>query len=138
MRTLLKMRKENLLLRHWELEVVLFQQNLSAYNGSNPEVIHEIRINIKKLRAYLQLYFLIGKKKDAKLLFKETEGLFSLLGKHRDIEINKLKVNDIAGNDAELAELYLAWLQGLQNELDSVSQTLSHYHLAGLKQLTIN
>jgi CHAD domain-containing protein len=131
------MRTENLLLRNWQSEVALFRQSLSAYDGSNPEHVHQIRIHIKKLRAYLDLYLQISKKKDAKPLFKETENLFSLLGKHRDIEINKLKVPGFAADDDELAELYLAWLQSLQHQLNAVPETLSRYPLAGLEQLTM-
>ena len=83
---------ENILLQHWESELTTLKENMYSYTTSDTEMTHKIRVGIKKLRAYFKLYFFIYKKEETKELFKDTVDLFSLLGKHRNIQINKEKV----------------------------------------------
>lgn len=78
----------NFLLRHWNKEQRIFLLNLAILKKEiNPKAIHDLRVSVKKLRAYLKLYSIICKP-SVKNDFSETEKLFSVLGKHRDLEIN--------------------------------------------------
>ncbi|HEY0670406.1 MAG TPA: CHAD domain-containing protein [Sphingobacteriaceae bacterium] len=130
------MQKDNFLITNWESEKNSFRNNLDAFDGINPELVHKIRVNIKKLRAYLSLYGLLYKNKFIKDLFKETEQLFSVLGQHRNFDILKENIDEDLNKDPILIQAYLAWLQTLQAELPSISDTLSHYRSTGLDQIS--
>ena len=79
----------NFLLRNWNKEQRIFLLNLGILKKEiNPEAIHDLRVSVKKLRAYLKLYGIICHDSAWKHEFTETEKLFSILGKHRDIEVN--------------------------------------------------
>ncbi|HEY0733165.1 MAG TPA: CHAD domain-containing protein, partial [Chitinophagaceae bacterium] len=83
------MAAENILLHHWETELARLKENIHSYTNPDTEMTHKIRVGIKKLRAYFKLYLFIYKREETKELFKPTEDLFSLLGRHRNIQINK-------------------------------------------------
>jgi CHAD domain-containing protein len=79
----------NLLLRNWNREHRIFLLNLGILKKEiNPLAIHDLRVSVKKLRSYLKLYGIILREPGWKSDFIETEKLFSILGKHRDIEMN--------------------------------------------------
>ncbi|HEY0772321.1 MAG TPA: CHAD domain-containing protein [Sphingobacteriaceae bacterium] len=130
------MQRDNFLIIHWESEKNLFLDSLDAFDVINPELIHKIRVNIKKLRTYLSLYGLLYKNKFINDLFKETEQLFSVLGQYRNFDILKENIDEDLNKDPILIQAYLAWLQTLQAELPSLSDTLSHYKSTGLDQIS--
>jgi len=53
----------------------------------NPAAVHDIRVTIKRLRAYLDLYILIKKEPEWEYFLSKTEILFNVLGRHREVEI---------------------------------------------------
>ena len=72
----------------WEKEQKILNKNLSVLKKHpGKEAVHDLRVAVKKLRAILKLYFLLAGKPLPEYLLKETEQLFSILGKQRDIEI---------------------------------------------------
>ena len=88
------MNKTNTILIHWSREQKIFKKNLLLLKKKpgKTEAIHELRVAIKKLTAYLHLYALLQKEtdslsgKDEHLLTKTTE-LFEITGRQRDVEI---------------------------------------------------
>jgi CHAD domain len=72
----------------WKKEQKVFYKNLAVLKQHpGKKAVHDLRVAVKKLRAALELYFLISEKQPGVNLLKETEQLFSILGKQRDIEI---------------------------------------------------
>ena len=124
---------ENILLQHWESELTTLKENMYSYTTSDTEMTHKIRVGIKKLRAYFKLYFFIYKKEETKELFKDTEDLFSLLGKHRNIQINKEKVE--AYLHAE-HQPYLDWLENKQQALPQINDAIHNYSFRNIDRLT--
>jgi len=83
------MRSSNLILLHWNNEYQHFKKNLTVgRKKGDSEAIHEVRVTIKKLRAYLKLLLIFTNKKTEDELFAKTEELFKVLGRHRDVEIS--------------------------------------------------
>lgn len=73
---------------HWKRQQRGFLQNLAKLTQQQEtKAIHDLRVAIKKLRAYLKLLAILVNKIDSETGFKKTEQLFDVLGKHRDIEI---------------------------------------------------
>lgn len=72
----------------WEKEQKIFNKNLAILKkrpGKKP--VHDLRVAVKKLRAALNLFFFItGIPKPEKLLI-DTNKLYSIIGKQRDLEI---------------------------------------------------
>jgi CHAD domain-containing protein len=76
------------ILPEWKKQQQVFLKNLvELRTKEQPDAIHDLRVATKKLRSYLKLLSLLFKKNDYKAWFKKTEYLFSVLGKHRDIEV---------------------------------------------------
>lgn len=74
---------QNPMLRNWQSELQAFDKNfLLLTEDLSPESIHDFRVSIKKLRSYSRLFDNAGVKKIA-------ESLFSILGRHRNLEICK-------------------------------------------------
>ncbi len=72
----------------WEKEQNVFNKNLAVLKKDpGKKAVHGLRVAVKKLRAALELYFLISEKPSGGDPLKATEQLFSILGKQRDIEI---------------------------------------------------
>ncbi len=85
--------KSNTILVHWEKERKVFENNLLILQRKiRGEAIHELRVAVKKLNAYLQFYSLLQKEKDPlinlnKQLLAKTSELFDITGRQRDVEI---------------------------------------------------
>ena len=129
------MSADNFLLSHWQREVESLKKHLRKFSTERIEVIHKFRINIKKLRAYLRLYLLISKRKTDRELFVETEKLFSVLGDHRNMELNKSHANKIFPENKELAIAFVTLLDNFQSGL-GVDSILKDYEPSGLDELT--
>lgn len=85
---------------YWEKEQKLFNKNLAVLKKNTvKEAVHELRVAVKKLRAAHKLYLLITEKPLPEDPLKETEQLFSILGKQRDIEIC-LEIIDSSGKES--------------------------------------
>ena len=89
---------DNFILKHWIKQQTVFLQNLEELKkqgkADTVEVVHDLRVAVKKLRAYLKLLGRLPGIKGYTRLFKKTEDLFNVVGKHRDIEmaLERLKV----------------------------------------------
>jgi len=111
----------NFILKHWIKQQTVFLQNLEQLKkqekADTVELVHDLRVGIKKLRAYLKLLGTLSGKKGYTSLFQKTEDLFNVVGKHRDIEMA---------------------LEGLKvfEKSKKIPYTAFRYHLeAGLEQL---
>jgi CHAD domain-containing protein len=129
---------DNPLLRHWQTQVLVFQKNLSLLKGQmNVEAIHDLRVAIKKLRSYFKLYAALFKKKDTEKLFAGTKELFSVLGRHRNIEMSKQLLLSFAGKNKRISDPLLVHLQLLQDQISDYSkQVLEQYETKDLNDLT--
>ena len=83
------------LLGEWKATKNEFDKNLPILqSGLKEEAIHDIRVAIKKLRAYCELLNELDKSTDNNLPL--TKSLFDILGKHRewDTVLKLLQHND--------------------------------------------
>lgn len=127
------MAAENILLHHWETELTTLKENIHSYTKPDTEMTHRIRVGIKKLRAYFKLYLFIYKKEETKELFKPTEDLFSLLGRHRNIQINKERAE---ANLNPNHPFYLTWLENKEKSLPPIKDAIMSYSFINIDQLT--
>ncbi len=87
------MNKSNTILVNWEKERKIFEKkNQILQRSKDGEAIHELRVTVKKLNAYLQIYTLLKNEKDPhfnlnKQLLTKTTELFDVTGRQRDVEI---------------------------------------------------
>ena len=129
---------DNPLLKHWQTELRVFQKNFSLLNKQmNVEAVHDLRVAIKKLRAYFKLYAALFKKKNTEKLFAGTKELFSVLGRHRNIEMSKQLLLSFAGKNKQVLDPLLVHLQLLQDQIsDYGKQVLQQYETKDLNDLT--
>ncbi len=129
---------ENPIVRHWQTELQIFHQNFSLLqNEVNTEAIHDLRVAIKKLRSFLKLYTILLKKKDIEDVFTKTKELFSVLGRHRNIEITKELLLSFADKDKPVLNSVLVYLQILQDQINPYcQQTMQQYKEDELNGLT--
>jgi CHAD domain-containing protein len=128
------------ILIHWKKEQKVFNKNLAVLKQHpEKEAVHDLRVAVKKLRAALELYFLISEKPWQENPLKETEKLFSILGKQRDIEIC---LELIAISEKETGEKYAALKYYLRSLLSVAckwtKKAVQHYkkkELAGIALL---
>lgn len=91
----------NILYKSWENESAVFEKNLTRLKTRlTVKLIHDIRVCIKKLKAYRRLYYLLEKSDETKLKLKETNNLFDTSGRMRNIQIciSQLKKYEKANN----------------------------------------
>lgn len=89
-----KMDAPAFIVTHWQDEQKAFRKNLEILKDHpDKDAVHDIRVAIKKLRAILELYIYLAAEKLWENPLHETEILFKVLGRQRDIEIclDKLK-----------------------------------------------
>lgn len=100
------MHKTNLILDHWKKEEKTLSKNLILLRQKlSKEAIHDLRVAIKKLRAYQELFFVLQKETEripgeTETYFHKTESLFNILGRQRDVEIC-LELTDILKKEDE-------------------------------------
>lgn len=92
--TVINMNTGNLVSLNWEKELQVFKKNLSVLRKNHRKnALHDLRVAVKKLRAFLELGLLLSRdKEDARTLQAETilnytESLFTVSGRQRDLEI---------------------------------------------------
>jgi len=114
---------ENPILTYWRTELDAFNKNLSSLQAQiNEEATHDLRVAIKKLRSSFKLYSRLMKRKHDKGLPAGVNSLFSMLGKHRDIEMNKKLLVSFGGNNTTLLNPILLYLQLLQDQAAEYSR----------------
>lgn len=72
----------------WEKEQKIIKKNLEILKkqqGKKPA--HDIRVAVKKLRAALNLFYLLTDMRESEDLLKNTNQLYSVIGKQRDLDI---------------------------------------------------
>ena len=108
---------ENPILKYWRSELEVFNKNLLLLHQQiNEEAIHDLRVAIKKLRSCFKIYSDLIEKKQKKELPAGFDSLFSILGKQRDIEMNKKLLLSIGGKNTALLSPILVYLQLLQDQ----------------------
>jgi CHAD domain-containing protein len=132
------MPSDNFIVRHWQAELQIFHQNfLLLKEQMNPEPIHDLRVSVKKLRSYLKLYIVLFKKEDTEELFAKTKELFSVLGKHRNIEMSKQLLLSFADKNNPVVNSLFVYLQLLQDQISQYcQQVLQQYETTSLDELT--
>jgi len=114
---------ENPILTYWAAELEVFNKNLlSLRERINEEATHDLRVAIKKIRACFKLYSVILKKKHKNGLPVGIASLFSILGKHRDIEMNKKLLLSFGGKNTAPLNPILVYLQLLQDQAGEYSR----------------
>lgn len=90
------MNANDLISDSWKKQQQIFLISLAKLilNFRN-KTIHNLRVAIKKLRCYLGLFNLHKSSCEAGIKMEETEILFNILGKYRDIEIIMKLLNSI-------------------------------------------
>jgi CHAD domain-containing protein len=79
---------QHLIAKHWEKEKKIFDVNFSVLKKQiDAGAVHDIRVAIKKLRAFFELYTLLKKETEGDCSLNKTEELFDVLGKQSDIQI---------------------------------------------------
>ena len=87
------MYNNNTLLSNWKKEQKELAEQLAILRQkTSTDALHDLRVAIKKLRAYLDLYILLKAGTDPvvtilKTNFSNTEEFFSIIGRRRDVEI---------------------------------------------------
>jgi len=122
------------ILNHWKKQHAVFLQNLEGLRKQDKEntidMVHDLRVATKKLRSYLKLLTILLDKKDYTSLFEKTEQLFSVLGKHRDIEMGLALLQAFEkGNKSEyitinnhLKKVYQQTWTWVQNALENYDE----------------
>lgn len=76
------------ILHHWNLQVRTLITSLDILKKHyDDQAIHDLRVAVKRLRAYLKLVHLYNHDIIYTKLFKGKKDLFKVLGKHRDLEL---------------------------------------------------
>lgn len=82
------MADNNLIFQNWKKEQQVFNKNFAILKKHNEkEAVHDLRVAVKKLRATLELFVLLTNEPLWKYPLTETEKLFNISGKQRDIEM---------------------------------------------------
>lgn len=76
------------ILSHWQTEQSVFKKNLEVLKDRpDKDAVHDLRVAVKKMRAIVELYVRLTEEKLLDNPLQETEQLFKVLGRQRDIEI---------------------------------------------------
>ena len=129
---------ENVILRHWQDELRAFHQNFSLLQEHlDPDPIHDLRVAIKKLRSYLKLYVALCHQEKVDEQFAKTRQLFSVLGKHRNIEITKTLLSSFTQKDNLDQRPVLLYLQLLHDQvLPFCKEAIEQYEMNELDAIT--
>ena len=128
----------NPILRHWQIELKIFNKNLFILQQTlDSTAVHDLRVAIKKLRSYFRLYQSLFEKKDVEKFFSGTSRLFSVLGKYRNIQMSRQLLLSSAKKNNQLLDFLFAHLQTLQNQTGKYGkQELAKYDMSDLNELT--
>jgi CHAD domain-containing protein len=110
---------DNPIVRHWQSELEVFGHNFSLlHHEMNVEAIHDLRVAIKKLRSYIKLYSSLCKKKEPEPLLAMLKTVFSVFGKHRNIDIMKELTPSLSQKNKPVPKPFLVYLQLLQDQVN--------------------
>ena len=109
---------DNPILRHWQTEVQAFDQNFTLLQSKmDIDAIHDLRVAIKKIRSYVKLYPSLFKKKEPEELLAMLRGLFSVFGKHRNIDIVRKLLPSFFEKNKPLPKSLFVYLHLLQDQI---------------------
>lgn len=130
---------QNLIWSHWKKEQKVFDTNLAVLKKhTQVEATHDLRVAVKKLRAYLKLYMLISGETEWEHLFKKTEDLFDVLGKQRDVEICLVLLAEYGkNNNCRFPELTNFFKQQLKKTISWANQSVHVYHKKEIARITL-
>src|SRR5688572_16737841 len=133
------MPSQDFILLHWKKQLQVFLQNLETLKKQyNADTVHDLRVIVKKLRAYLKLLHLLYPQKDYGPDFDKTEKFFSILGKHRDIEVGMQLLESLEKDNSSEYTLFKDHLKNaLQLTTEWMQVALADYDESELKELTI-
>jgi len=101
------------------------------------KAVHDLRVAVKKLRSYLLLLHTVLKKQGEISGFEKTGQLFKVLGKHRDIEMGLILLQDFEKRKKVTYTAFRFHLKvALQRAQRWAQDALSRYDDAELTQLT--
>jgi len=128
----------DLIIRHWENELLVFQKNLQALKRKpDQDAMHQFRVAIKKLRSYLKLYSHIVEKNDKDKLMAQTNTVFSIIGKYRDLQMNLELLADFEQKNKTSYEPLSSHFKGLENySSQQMQKALRKYDGYELKIIT--
>lgn len=100
------------------------------------DAIHDLRVAIKRLRAYTRLLSELNHSTDEVTLLKETKGLFHILGKHREWEIIEDKFIKTAEEDYKKLPLLKGYVQFSKEQITpNVESGLKSYGVNELEAI---
>jgi CHAD domain-containing protein len=127
----------NLVWLNWKKEQQEFEKNLSVLRKNHrKDALHDLRVAVKKLRAYLELGLVLYQDRKAsptdqvESLLKNTESLFTISGRQRDLDIC-LKV--VSSLKKETGHPY----KELQSYFRSCLSKSRRWTMAGIQQFKI-
>jgi CHAD domain-containing protein len=129
---------ENPILVYWQSELLVFTKNLlSLKEQMNEEAVHDLRVAVKKLRSCFKMYSGLIKKRHKKELPAGIDALFSILGKHRNIEMSKKLLMSLGGKNTALLDPILVYLQLLQDQAGEYSRScIQKFESKELEEMT--
>ena len=108
---------ENPILRHWQKETsVLHDNSMRLRDQMDVDAIHDLRVAIKKIRSYRKLHAALLDKKEPRKAQTIRE-LFSVLGRHRNIDIAKTLLMSFSDKKKAPLNSMLVYLQLLQDQI---------------------
>jgi len=126
------------ILLHWKRQQRVFSQNLATLRVlPDDKAVHDLRVAVKKLRSYLKLLAILIKKIGEEPGLEKTGQLFKVLGKHRDIEIGLLLLQDFEkANKVTYTAFRFHLKVALQRTQLWVQHALTRYDASEMTQLT--
>lgn len=95
-------------------------------SGINTEAVHNIRVAIKKLRAYCELLNKPGKSEND---LPQTKSLFDILGKHREWDTVLKYLKKSPDDKGELCPLFVAHIHQTKEDISHlIKNALSEYN----------
>ena len=129
----------NTIFIHWKKTQKDFENNLlQLQRRINTKAVHDIRVAIKKLRAFLSLYLLLKNEPEGEYLLSKTIILFDILGRHRDLETCLTLTIAL---EKETNSSCKEWKNHLQSQLKItrgwVNQEIHRYHNKELSKIAL-
>jgi CHAD domain-containing protein len=113
---------ENPILRHWQKERAALHDNIARLREEmDVDAIHDLRVAIKKIRSFRKLHAAVFNKAEPgrSETFRE---LFSVLGRHRNMDIAKKLLISLSGKKKPPPNALLVYLQLLQDQITPFCQ----------------
>ncbi len=128
---------KNKLLEYYIEQRKTFENQLEKVKQENdPEVIHALRLSVKRIRAlYTYFWFLLDSKKSKKTL-KELKVIYSPLGQIRDIQVHKSILDSFEKRLQFKFTKYRHYLTNLENKYHKeLLNNISSFSLLTLEKL---